>query len=254
VRKALAGEGEIKGIGETLRTIRIEWGLSLREVKERSTNLAKLWGNRSYEISGSWLARLEGGKHEMTVPKLITLATIYSQPTEELLRHCHPTQTEPLLLGEVLGPNSTLLVTKGPLHDQARRLLPEAYYASLTPETTTLLPPEGDSIATPYRRAIIGRRDRTLDPMIRPGAILKIDTQQRAIASRREWTNEFDRPIYLLLLRTGYICGWCELDKSGDWLTLVTHSLSHEPCQRWRYRKEVEVIGRAVAVTMRLTA
>jgi hypothetical protein len=117
-----------------------------------------------------------------------------------------------------------------------------------------LLPLENSMVSTPYRRAIIGRRDKTLDPMIRPGSILKIDTQKRAIASRKEWTNEFDRPIYLLQTHKGFVCGWCELDKEGLWLTLVTHSLSHEPCQRWRYRKEVEVIGRAVAVSMRLTA
>jgi hypothetical protein len=44
----------------------------------------------------------------------------------------------------------------------------------------------------------------------------------------------------------------CELDKEGIWLTLVVHPLSPESSRRWRYRTEVEVVGRAVAVVMRL--
>jgi hypothetical protein len=41
-----------------------------------------------------------------------------------------------------------------------------------------------------YRKAIVGRKDRFLYPMIRPGAIITVDTHQRAIASHKEWTNE----------------------------------------------------------------
>jgi hypothetical protein len=43
-------------------------GAVFREVKEKSEGLAKAWGSRSYEISSSWLARLERGTDEMTVP------------------------------------------------------------------------------------------------------------------------------------------------------------------------------------------
>jgi transcriptional regulator with XRE-family HTH domain len=245
----------VANIGEKLRMIRVRWGLSLREVKERSERLAKDWGNDSYGISGSWLARLERGKHEMTVPKLITLSTIYSEPAEELLREFQPKLTSRgIAMGqEIPGPNTTQLVTGGQLDVQARQLLPDGFSSSPIPENTMLLPPEDGLTSGPYRRAIIGRRDRTLAPMIRPGSIVKIDIQRKAIPSRKEWTNEFDRPIFLLLTRSGYICGWCELAEGGM-LTVVTHSLSGEPFQHWKYKKEVEVIGRAVAVVMRLTA
>ena len=49
-------------IGEMLREARIQWGLSLRDVKDRSQALAKQWGSRSYEVSFSWLheRRVEG--------------------------------------------------------------------------------------------------------------------------------------------------------------------------------------------------
>lgn len=234
-------------IGTKLREIRRQWGLSLREVKARSAVLAEQWGNSTYEISGSWLARLESGKHEMTVPKLISLATIYSEPPEELLRQCHPSHSES-------NPFAAIPVQHRNLLDrQTRNLSPDHVDTDFIPEQTTLLPPRGDIISSQYRQVLVGRRDGILDPMIRPGAILKIDIHKRTIASRKEWTNEFDRPIYLLLTHTGYVCGWCELDKDKTWLTVVAHPLSVESCKRWKYRNEVEVIGRAVAVIMQLT-
>jgi hypothetical protein len=190
----------------------------------------------------------------MTVPKLISLATIYSKPAEELLREYHPEPARLPWPENVRGPNVTLPVTEGRLDTRARQLLPDNFASRPIPEETMLLPFDAELSSTSYRRAIIGQSDRTLDPMIRPGSIVKIDTQKRSIASRKEWTNEFDRPIYLLYTHSGYVCGWCELDKEGTWLTLVVHPLSPESSRRWRYRTEVEVVGRAVAVVMRLIA
>jgi transcriptional regulator with XRE-family HTH domain len=245
----------VGNIGEKLRSIRVRWGLSLREVKERSEKLAKDWGNNSYGISGSWLARLERGKHEMTVPKLITLSTIYSEPAEELLREYQPELTSSGIdiCKELTGPNTTQVLTGGQLYAQARQLIPDDFSSNSIPEHTMLLPREDELASSPYRRAIIGRRDRTLAPMIQPGSIVKIDIQKKAILSRKDWTNEFNRPIYLLLTPRGFVCGWCELAEGGM-LTVVTHSLSGKPFQHWKYKTEVDVYGRAVAVVMRLTA
>ena len=74
------------GIGARLRTIRRQWQLSLREVEERSLRFAQERGNQSYQVSASWLDRLEREEHELTVNKLIALADIYNVPTEQLLR------------------------------------------------------------------------------------------------------------------------------------------------------------------------
>jgi transcriptional regulator with XRE-family HTH domain len=242
------------GIGTQLRAIRLQWELSLREVEARSASLAQECGEPAYQISGSWLARVERGRHELTIPKLISLATIYNLPPEELLRQCRPGAPVLPQFNQLPDRDSNpLLLAKGLLEGQARYLLPDGFNSDMPPEETTLLPPDGP-LSSQYRRAIIGRRDRTLDPMLRAGSIIKIDTQKRAIASRKEWTNEFDRPIYFLLTRAGYVCGWCELDKDAAWLTLVAHQLSDAASQRWRYRKEVEVVGRVVAGAMRFVA
>src|ERR1700739_1620775 len=106
-------------MGVKLRIIRQKWGLTLREVKERSLHLSRNWGEPSYHISASWLARVEGGKHELTVPKLISLAAIYQEPAEEWLRQCHPNGTVGPPGEEIAGPNTTLLISRGPLNDRA---------------------------------------------------------------------------------------------------------------------------------------
>jgi hypothetical protein len=87
-----------------------------------------------------------------------------------------------------------------------------------------------------------------------PDPIVLIDTQKRSIAGRREWNHEFDRPIYFLLTRDGYVSGFCELDRDTDWLTVIPHALSFESNRRWRFKKEIEVIGTVVAAVVRRTA
>jgi hypothetical protein len=45
-------------LGALLRSIRTEWGLSLREVKDRTEVLARLWCSPRYASSFSNLAKL----------------------------------------------------------------------------------------------------------------------------------------------------------------------------------------------------
>jgi transcriptional regulator with XRE-family HTH domain len=239
------------GIGERLRAIRQRWQLSLREVEERSLRFAQEHGSQSHQISASWLVRLEREKHELTVNKLISLANIYNIPAQELLDSICPVSPQPVLR-RLSTPNATTLLTEGPLEDQAKYLIPDAPFVE-PPDETQLLPLGGGLLQTSIRRGIIGKRDRTLEPMIPPGSIVHFDSQQRAISSRKDWTHEFKRPIYFLMSREGYVCGWCELDKKSEWLTLVPHPLSPASSRRWKYRTEIENLGRVVAVAIQLT-
>jgi transcriptional regulator with XRE-family HTH domain len=240
------------GIGARLRTIRRQWQLSLREVEERSLRFAQERGSQSYQVSASWLDRLEREEHELTVNKLITLADIYNVPTDQLLRSVYPGNTQPALLRQLSGPNATILLTEGPLEEQAKYLLPDTPFPDQPPNDTTLLATENGHSLAPYRRGIIGKRDLTLDPMIPAGSIVQIDTQKRTISSRKDWVHEFQRPIYFLMTRDSYVCGWCELDKASDWLTLIPHPLSPTSSRRWKYRTEIENIGRVIVVAIRL--
>ena len=244
----------MEGIGSKLRAARVQWQLTLREVEERSVRLAEQWGNPAYRISASWLDRVEREDGGLSATKLIVLAVVYGLTAEQMLGLCTPASADPTQLEQSSRPNATLLLAKGALEEHARLWLPDKLVTDPPPEETTLLPAEQGVVPVHYRRGIIGQRDRTLEPMVRAGSIVLIDTRKRAIASRREWTNEFDRPIYFLLTRTGYVSGFCELDKEAEWLTVVPHPLSFESSRRWRYRKEIEVIGTVAAVFMRRVA
>jgi transcriptional regulator with XRE-family HTH domain len=239
----------LDSIGVTLRTIRQQWQLSLREVEERSLRISQERGHQAGKISASWLDRLEREKHELTVNKLIVLADIYNLPPEQLLCSLYPGNPQPTLLS---NPNATISRTEGPLDEQAKSLLPNTFARDRRPDETTLCRAETDLLPGPYRWGFIGKRDHTLAPMIPAGSIVQINTQKLAISSRKDWKHEFRRPIYFLMTREGYVCGWCELDKNSEWLTLVPHPLSPTSSRRWRYRKEIENMGRVAAVAIRL--
>jgi transcriptional regulator with XRE-family HTH domain len=248
---SLEGQLLAKGIGITLRAVRQQWQLSLREVEERSLRFARERGSQSHQVSASWLLRLEREEHELTVSKLIALADIYNIPAEQLLRSMYPEIPQPMLR-QLSSPNVTTLLTEGPLEEQAKYMLADALGVDQLPDETSLLAPDGGLLQPPYRRGIIGKRDRTLEPMIPAGSIVHVDTQKRAISLRKDWTHEFQRPIYFLMTREGYVCGWCELDKNSEWLTLVPHPLSPASSRRWKYRTEIENLGRVVVVAIRL--
>jgi transcriptional regulator with XRE-family HTH domain len=247
---AFAEDGSFMAeVGVRLRTIRRQWELSLREVENRSFRLAEEWGNQSYLVSASWLNRLERGEHELTVNKLLALAHIYCVSPTQLLNSEHSTDDSPVLSRQLSNPNGTMLLTEGPLGDQAKYLLPDTIGVD-PPDETMILPAESGHM--PYRRGVIGKHDRTLDPMIPPGSMVQIDSQKRAIVSRKDWTHEFQRPIYFLMTRDAYFCGWCELDRDSEWLTIIPHPLSPASSRRWRYRKEIETIGRVTFVAIPL--
>jgi transcriptional regulator with XRE-family HTH domain len=239
-------------IGATLRAIRQQWQLSLREVEQRSRSIARERGDLSYQISASWLARLESDEHGLTVNKLIALAQIYSIPTDQLLRAIDPENAQSLTLDPLSSLNQTTLLTEGSLDAQATRLRPDSPVPDQSPDETALRLAGGGPSRTPYRRAIIGKLDLTLDPMIPVGSIVQFDTRKREISLKKDWIHEFQRPIYFLKTKDGYVCGWCELDKDSQWLTLIPHPLSPASSRRWKYPTAIENLGRVMGVVIRL--
>jgi transcriptional regulator with XRE-family HTH domain len=246
------------GIGIQLRAARLRLGLTLREVEERTNQLARQWGNAAYRISASWLDRVERENRGLSATKLIVLAFIYNLTMEQMLALCPGVNESSTQLELVTSPNATLLLEQGPLAEHARLWLPDKLVTEPPPEDTRLLQSDQGVLPAHFRRGVIGRKDRTMEPMILAGSIVLIDTQKRAIAKRKDWTNEFDRPIYFLFTRTGYFCGFCDLDKNGEYLKLVPHALSTQTTDsedhRWKYRKQVEVIGTVTALFTRRIA
>jgi hypothetical protein len=239
------------GIGNKLRETRVRWQLTLREVEDRSSRLAQQWDNPAYRISASWLDRVEREDRGLSATKLIVLAVIYGLTAEQMIALCPTPPGKPHQIDHVSAPNATLLLSQGPLEERARVLLPDTFLSDAPPPETTLLTTGSESLPAQFRRGVIGCRDRMLEPMIPAGSVVLIDTQKRAIANRKQWTNEFNRPIYFLITRTEYVAGFCELDRDAEWLTLVPHPLSYESSKRWRFKKEIEVVGTVAAVFLR---
>jgi transcriptional regulator with XRE-family HTH domain len=239
------------GIGNKLRETRLQWQLTLREVEERSCRLAQQWDNPAYKISASWLDRVEREDRGLSATKLIVLAVIYGLTAEQMIALRPVSGSKPHHIDSISAPNATLLLSEGPLEQRAKALLPDSFLADAPPQATTLLTIDSETLPAHYRRGVIGCRDRMLEPMIPAGSIVLIDTQKRAIASRKQWSNEFNRPIYFLITRTEYVVGFCELDKQTEWLTIVPHPLSYETSKRWRFKKEIEVVGTVAAVFSR---
>src|SRR6185437_16179350 len=140
----------MQDIGSRLRSTRASWGLSLREVEERSSRLANQWGDAGYRISASWLDRVERGNGGLSATKLFVLASIYNLRPEQLLGLGSLPISQSFQIDEALTPNSTVLLSSGPLDEQVKVWLPEALVDNPPPQETTLLPAEDGALPTQY--------------------------------------------------------------------------------------------------------
>jgi hypothetical protein len=100
-----------------------------------------------------------------------------------------------------------------------------------------------------YRYGYIGTEDRTMYPVIVPGAIVQIDEQRTRILPG-PWPTENQRPIYFLDIREGFACCWCSV-QAGN-IILQPHPLSAMPARVLRLGHDADVLGQVVGVAMRL--
>jgi transcriptional regulator with XRE-family HTH domain len=242
-----------RGIGAKLRGIRRRWRLSLREVEQRSFRVAEQRGSESYQISASWLDRLEREQHELTVNKMIALAEIYNIPAEQLIRLAYPGKDQSFVFNQ-LAISEAVLLSGESRDNEFEALLADSLLPTPCVGEEGLLLAEDANAISPYRVGIIGKRDLTLDPMVPPGSVVLIDTRNRDICPRKDWVREFQRPIYFLMTRESYFCGWCELEEDSQRLTLIPHPLSRAPSRRWVYKTEIENLGRVVMVAIQMNA
>ena len=152
-------------IGEVLRSLREDWGLTFRDVEKRSKILAGEWGNPDYAISHSYLHQVEETGNNVSARKLVSLAEIFSVMPESLFRHCIPEKHVSMVPDPLGGPLKTTLLTEGRLADRAMILLPDDFVSDPIPEQTTVLESHARNERGRYRRAIIGtQRSNTLSP------------------------------------------------------------------------------------------
>jgi hypothetical protein len=95
----------------------------------------------------------------------------------------------------------------------------------------------------------IGLDDWSMYPILQPGSLVLIDETRCRIATGG-WVHEYDRPIYFLQHRQGYICAWCSLLDGR--LTVQPHPASHQPARGFSFPSQIDVLGQVVGVATAL--
>ncbi len=240
--------------GLRLRQARERLGLTYRDVERASFQLAARRGRSEFIIRLSRLADIENHSVVPGLHKLYSLAAIYHLNPLELCRWYDVPLEEFFHDGaSLLAPHTHLSAAPGTLR------VPLRFDPGFDPRRTELLSRlverwgrfEGALTNGNGRHCygFIGLSDHRMEPLLRPGSIVLVDTTVRRI-EETAWTSEFDRPIYFVDVRSGYRCGWFDLE--GSTLIMHTHPLSHCAPECWRHPEEAEVIGRVVGLVMRL--
>jgi transcriptional regulator with XRE-family HTH domain len=246
--------------GKRLRAERERLGLSTREVERLSYELSQKQKNPYYYISRTWVADIEAGKFKPNLFKLHSLSLIYQRDLDEILGFFGLNFREAAREPGLVGLPKTHLIA--PVDRAGRSIIaPLELRDRVKIEQTNLVSRMFESWAEvpvgllqhmDLKNGLygyIGTKDFMLFPLIRPGSFVQIDARQTKIV-RGGWQNEFDRPIYFVELRDGYICSWCELDERR--LFLIPTAQSGARTRHVRYPGDADIVGRVTAVTMRI--
>jgi len=238
--------------GEKLRRARERLKLTYRSVVKASQEIAKKRASLEFLIPLSRLADIENGGRIPTIYRLYTLCAIYRLDLHEVMRwYGVPVEllaTEALQIG--LEETHTIPILN---QDHSDSVHPLETGIDLS-KTTTVSQLAGSWGKLPlslvhgtdhrqHQYALLGNEDWSMFPILRPGSLILIDQSRRKIA-RGGWSNEFDRPIYFLEHRDGFICGWCTVN--GDRLLVQPHPASERSPSVFRYPDEIDVVGQVV--------
>jgi transcriptional regulator with XRE-family HTH domain len=241
----------VDNLGKQLRIVRERLALSLRAVARRSIVIAKERGSERYQISSSWLARIENDpKHEIGAHPLIAILAIYRITLEELLAVGNPRELPEDTSAIPEDTDNTIVLINSPAEAAARALLPDDSRILLIPESTEVLRQGFSKRNGRFLRIVIGRQRNYLYPIVPAGTVALVDTYRRSLTQAGDVEVEIQRPVFLLELRDGrHICCWCELVDRGESRAIV---LPH-PTGRWRafqvvLGKDASVRGQVVVV------
>jgi transcriptional regulator with XRE-family HTH domain len=230
--------------GQMLKTLRNRRNITVREVEQASHRIADVKGDKRFCISNGWLAQLENGTSEPSICKLFSLSVIYHASFLDLVRLYNVDVADKEKYEPVAAPDFTQLIS----HNGGGQAPPEAstrhhqLSTGLQPMNARELAGAEDSVPD-IIYGHLGLTDLTMYPMIRPNALLKIDSSQNKLLPI-DWRNEYERPIYFIELRQAYACGWCDLQ--GNQLLIIPHHSSPASVRRFTYPREAEIVGRVI--------
>ena len=248
---------------EELKELRLRLGITTRDVTDLSQKVVDSEGNEEFRVSNAWLSEIENSGSVPSIYKLYTLSVIYHVKFADLLqlygidiKKINRLQTEIPL-------PQTHLTSLEVFDDTGTVTFPIRFDNGFDRGKTNLLSrmveiwgevPIGVIRHLDVRHSMygyIGLEDRTLYPLLRPGSFVQIDASIKKILPVK-WQTEYERPIYFVELRHGYVCSWCELQ--GSQLILVPHPLSGYSIRQFKYETEAEIVGRVTGLAMRIVA
>jgi len=247
--------------GSYLKGIRLRLRLGVRDIQQMSSKIASRERNRRFYVSAARLTQIENDETMPSQFKVFTLATIYGLSYFEVVRRYGVDPDRSHEYRSQFKLSATCPVTSEVADTDRTVTLPLRLDPSFKWERTQLinravalwgeLPAAFLLELNPRQHmyAYIGMEDETMSPLLKPGALVMIDGERRDVV-KATWTSEYERPMYLIELRDGYVCSWCEALRST--ITIVPHPLSCVPIRSFSLATEAEVIGQVVGVAMRL--
>jgi len=232
----------------------------LRDVQEASAVLSNLESNEEMYISAAGLDQIENDESVPNMYKLISISAIYGVDYLDLLSRY--LRLDRIHEYRKLVPSRRTCVLSKELHDSHSTVtIPFRMDPGFRWETTQLLNrmvsmwgelPVSLLMNFNPRQHIIGHvglEDRTMFPLLRPGALVLVDGNRRRVI-HENWANEHERPIYLVELREGYRCAWCQISEKK--LYLIPHPLSAVSVETFNFPNDAEIVGQVVGVAMRV--
>lgn len=249
--------------GKYLKEMRERLGLTLRQVQEESRRLALQECNWEMYSSAARLDQIENspnGNSEPSNHRLMSLSATYgidflallgkygvkpdlvhgyrkflngreTHPISTELHDFHTTVTLPLQMDPGFRWETTQLINR---MVAVWGEIPACPLANFNPRT--------------YILGLVGLEDRSMSPLIRPGALIWVDGKRRRVIDGE--FSETERPIYFIELRAGYRCAWCQLEEGL--LTLIPHPSSGVAVQSFSFPDDAEIVGQVAGIAMRL--
>jgi len=244
--------------GQKLKRVRERLNMRFRDVEEASLRIAERHKSDEFAIPISRLSDIENKGVVPPIYRLYTLSAIYRLDFSELLQWYGVDLTQ--LPGDAASlPIDKTHVIGFPTPEHGSVLFPLSLDPGIDTSKTTyvsrLIQRWGSlqlmllSGLDPknHRYAFVGTEDWTMYPILQPGALLQINESKRRVVNFG-WANEFERPIYFLEHRSGYICSWCSTIE--DKLIVIPHPASEESPRMFAI-DEVDIIGQVSGIATR---
>ncbi len=253
----LCGGGVVNHPGNRLRITREQLGFTLRDVESSSLRIAAKHKNDEYAIPVSRLSDIETKSTIPSIYRIYSLAVIYRLDIHELLSWyavdlhgvakdipvCDPPRTHRI---EAVAKQAKLPVKIDPSFDFRKT----THLSRMIEKWGTVPFAEMQKLSfDDFTYGYVGTDDYTMFPILLPGSFIQVDESKNEIVERT-WRTEYERPIYFVETRDGFICSW--VSAKGEALILQPHPLSPSPVRILRTEREAEVIGQVVGVAMRL--